>query len=608
VKQGTVGGTGLYTTEDWDELAIADFGDIPGLMVTDRDYTTQSLNTDRVTFLGQITFSNLEKGSAEVFSNSALTAFIRSYSGSKLVTFLLAAAPGYTSTGQARFASKEATALESGTPTGAPGDFAPYLSFEVGGAAVAPSVLITSPANGADVNVGPINIEATATDDGTIAKVEFFAEQGDALIFVGQDTTQPYSSTFNPTAAGTYTLRAVATDNQGLTGEHTVVVDVGVANPPTVAITSPAEGATVIKGVNIIIAATAQDDVSVTNVQFYAGMGNALTLLGEDSTAPYTMDYTPATAGTHTIRVVATDNLGLTNEASISLTVQEPAANAKTVSTAFGLGADAQANEHTGGVSGMGSDLNTRTSSGGDRNELVVLRFDLSEHTLSAVSDVTLNVINFRINAARQVALYGVKQGATGASGTFTTETWEEVGMAFGDVPGLLETDSDFTTQSIDESKVVPLGQITFANLAKGTTETFSDAALTDFVRSYTGSKLVTFILAAAPGYTSTGQARIASKEALALEGDPQGEVPGRYAPFLSFNAGGASPSLRITSITRNGTQLTLQWSGGSAPFTVQQRASLTAGSWTDVATGVTGTTATVNMVGDRSFFRVRGQ
>ena len=55
-----------------------------------------------------------------------------------------------------------------------------------------------------------------------------------------------------------------------------------------------------------------------------------------------------------------------------------------TVSTAFGTGADAQLNEHSnnGVTSGSSGDLNTRTSSNGDRNEIVALRFDLSEHTL----------------------------------------------------------------------------------------------------------------------------------------------------------------------------------------------------------------------------------
>src|SRR5688572_4889623 len=114
------------------------------------------------------------------------------------------------------------------------------------------------------------------------------------------------------------------------------------------------------------------------------------------------------------------------------------------VSTAFGNGADAQLNEHNnnGVTSGSPGDLNTRTSSNGDRNEIVALRFDLNEHTLSNLTEVTLHIVNFRNNSARQVALYGVKQGAVGGTGSFSTENWDETALtAFGDMPGLTSTD-----------------------------------------------------------------------------------------------------------------------------------------------------------------------
>ncbi|MGZ8899118.1 MAG: Ig-like domain-containing protein, partial [Limisphaerales bacterium] len=555
-----------------------------------------------------ITFSNLQKRTLETFSDPGLTAFIRSYTGSSLVTFILAAAPDYTSTGQARFAAKEAVALDGGNPTGNPGDFAPYLSFGQVGGSVPPSVLITAPANGADINLGvPIPIELSATDDGTIARVEFYAGTEDPLTRLGEDTSAPYSFTFTPPSAGTYIIRAVATDDQALTGEHSVTVDVGAANPPVVTITSPADNAIILKDAMIVLAATVTDDVSVAKVEFYAGTTEPLTLIGEDTTAPFTMQFTPAAVGSYTIHVVGTDNLRLTNSASIAVVVEEPAANLRTVSTAVGLGLDVQANEH-GGISGGGSDLNTRTSSAGDRNEIVALRFDLSDHTLSNLTEVTLNLINFRNNSARQVALYGVHRGVQGGTGLYTTEDWTEFDLfAFGDIPGLMVSDGDFLTQSIDSTKVTPLGQITFANLTKGTTETFSNPALTDFIRGYTGSKLVTFILAAAPEYTSTGQARFASKEAFGLEGDEPGEEPGRYAPNLSFKEGDAS-ELRITSITRIGNELRLEWSGGTGPYMVQRKAALEAGEWVNVAMDVTGTSATIAMEGAFAFFRVQGQ
>lgn len=604
VKQGALGGTQVFSTDNWDETGLFAFGDMPGLTETDGDFTTQNLNPDQVTFLGQITFSNLEKGSVETFADPAITAFLRSYTGSPLVTFLLAAPPTYTSTGEARFASKEATALDGGDPTGEPGQFAPYLSFQTGGL-VAPSVLITRPANGADFPLGtPIEVEVEVSHNRPINRVEFYAGVDDVLEFLGEDSSAPYTFSFAPSAAGTYTIQAVAADDQGFNGLHSVTVDVGIENPPEVAITSPADGAVLLQGAPIIIAATATDDVSVAKVEFYAGAAQPLVLLGEDTTAPFTIEFTPESAGVLTLQAVATDNLGLTNSASILVNVQARGANYRTVSTAAGLGADAQANEHTGFVSGLGNNLNTRTSVNGDRNEIVALRFDLSEYNLADLGEVTLNIVNYRNNSAREVALYGVRQGATGGSGLYSTEDWDEIGLAFDDLPGLLLTDGDFTTQSIDETKVVPLGQITFANLIKGTIETFSDPALTDFVRAYTGSKLVTFLLAAAPGYTSTGEARFASRESFSLEGDPAGEEPGQYAPYLAFTTGAVS-EVRFTSIVRNANELVLQWSGGAPPYTIQQRTAVATGVWTEAVTGLSTTAATVPAQGNASFFRV---
>ena len=58
--------------------------------------------------------------------------------------------------------------------------------------------------------------------------------------------TSPYSLSWSNSAPGTYTLTAVATDNQGATTTSLPVsITVAAANvPPVVAVTGPAEGAT----------------------------------------------------------------------------------------------------------------------------------------------------------------------------------------------------------------------------------------------------------------------------------------------------------------------------------------------------------------------------
>jgi beta-glucanase (GH16 family) len=79
---------------------------------------------------------------------------------------------------------------------------------------VPPSVSITSPAAGANFNIGDtVTIQATAGDtDGTVTKVEFF--QGTAKL--GEDLSSPYSYTWDTVPEGNYSLTAKATDNDGL--------------------------------------------------------------------------------------------------------------------------------------------------------------------------------------------------------------------------------------------------------------------------------------------------------------------------------------------------------------------------------------------------------
>jgi len=84
-----------------------------------------------------------------------------------------------------------------------------------------PIVSITSPANNASfVAPASIAINASATDaDGSVASVKFY--NGSTLLFA--DAAAPYSYTWNNVAKGTYTITAVATDNEGATKTSTAI-------------------------------------------------------------------------------------------------------------------------------------------------------------------------------------------------------------------------------------------------------------------------------------------------------------------------------------------------------------------------------------------------
>ena len=77
----------------------------------------------------------------------------------------------------------------------------------------APTVSLTAPANGSTFTASQdITLTADASDtDGSIAKVEFY--RGNTKI--GTDNTAPYSFTWTSVPQGNYTLKAVATDNDG---------------------------------------------------------------------------------------------------------------------------------------------------------------------------------------------------------------------------------------------------------------------------------------------------------------------------------------------------------------------------------------------------------
>jgi phosphatidylserine/phosphatidylglycerophosphate/cardiolipin synthase-like enzyme/regulation of enolase protein 1 (concanavalin A-like superfamily) len=94
-----------------------------------------------------------------------------------------------------------------------------------------PTVSITSPTSGFTTTApATITIAASASDsDGTVSKVDFFAN-GTAL---GTSTSAPYSLGWSGVPAGTYSLTAVATDNDAATKTSAAVsITVNGNNPP----------------------------------------------------------------------------------------------------------------------------------------------------------------------------------------------------------------------------------------------------------------------------------------------------------------------------------------------------------------------------------------
>jgi hypothetical protein len=84
----------------------------------------------------------------------------------------------------------------------------------------APSVSISSPANGAEITEGyTVNIAATATDDGGVASVSFYADG----LLLGTDTLSPFAYNWANATVGDHDLTAVAVDQYGLSSTSSVV-------------------------------------------------------------------------------------------------------------------------------------------------------------------------------------------------------------------------------------------------------------------------------------------------------------------------------------------------------------------------------------------------
>ena len=183
-----------------------------------------------------------------------------------------------------------------------------------------PAVSLTAPASGATYTApASISLTASASDpEGQLSKVEFY--QGTTLL--GTDTTSPYSFTWSSVGAGTYSLTAVAYDAAGAkTTSSAVSVTVsGTTNkPPTVSLTSPTSGASFTAPATISLTASASDpEGKMSKVEFYSGS----TLLGTDTTSPYTFGWTSVAAGTYSLTAVAYDTAGAkTTSSAVSVTV-----------------------------------------------------------------------------------------------------------------------------------------------------------------------------------------------------------------------------------------------------------------------------------------------
>lgn len=246
-----------------------------------------------------------------------------------------------------------------------------YAFFSTLGGNNFPSVSISSPANNATFNTGAnITIAATASDsDGSVTKVDFY--QGNTLL--GTDTSSPYSFTWSNVQAGSYALTARATDNQNaVSTSSSVNITVGNSNtPPVVSISSPSSGASFSAPATISINANATDNGGVSKVDFF----NGSTLLGTDTSSPYSFSWSNVGAGTYSITARATDNENLAATSSaVTITVSNASTQSPYGGTVRTIPGQIEAEHYDLGGEGVAyHDLTTGNSGNAFRSDNVDL-------------------------------------------------------------------------------------------------------------------------------------------------------------------------------------------------------------------------------------------
>ena len=228
------------------------------------------------------------------------------------------------------------TGLVSGTPTVA-GSFTAVLSAAnaAGGAsesvtfsiaaATVPTPVITSAAS-ASASVGsPFAYQITATNGPTSFGTSTLPDGLSVNITTGLITG-------TPTTAGSYAVRLFAA-NAGGTSTATLQLAITTsATAPSLAITSPPDGITVVEGASVPLAASVTDpDSTVASVQFLVD-GQVVGTAG--ASGPFTAAATaPTTPGTYALAAVATDAAGRTFSGTVHVTViaVDPANPAPTV-------------------------------------------------------------------------------------------------------------------------------------------------------------------------------------------------------------------------------------------------------------------------------------
>jgi hypothetical protein len=176
------------------------------------------------------------------------------------------------------------------------------------------TAVVTNPANNMLITLpADLLIEASAPQSGIpancVTQVDFYA--GTTLL--ASDSESPWSYVWSNVLSGVHDLTVQAWDENGQVWTS-AAVNIQATYAPTVSITNPLNGTVAIwKPTNTIYAAAGDADGTVTQVAFYTGT----TLLGNDTTSPYSWNWVSLPLGTNQLTAKAWDDFSVCSTSAI---------------------------------------------------------------------------------------------------------------------------------------------------------------------------------------------------------------------------------------------------------------------------------------------------
>jgi glucose/arabinose dehydrogenase len=207
-----------------------------------------------------------------------------------------------------------------------------------------PTVTITAPANGASFATGStVTFTGTASDpeQGNLSSSLRWSSSVSGSLGTGASVST------SSLPAGTHVITAAVTDAGGLVGSQSITISITAGNaPPTVTITTPADGSSFATGTTVTFSGTASDPEQgnlSSSLRWSSSVSGSLGTGASVSTSSLP-------AGTHVITAAVTDAGGLSASKTISITITSSTATTLPVTSGLVLHLDAAEGVATSGA------------------------------------------------------------------------------------------------------------------------------------------------------------------------------------------------------------------------------------------------------------------